>query len=361
MSEDTSPGDKPYDPTPGRLEEARKNGEIVRSSDLNTAIVYAGFLLILSMYGPALARELGTTLAVLLDQAPDLSRLLLSPGGQAASGILLYKVMITVGIVLVVPGGLLILALFAQRGIMFTPKNLAPKLSRISPISNAGKKFGRNGLFEFAKASAKLMIYGGLLAWMLWVRRDRILATHHASDGQIAVELGRLALEFLAAVTLLAVILAVVDYSWQTASHLRKHRMSRQELVDETKKSEGDPHMKQQRREKGISIALNQMLADVPMADVIVVNPTHYAVALTWNRDKGEVPVCVAKGVDNIAARIRETAAEAGVPVYSDPPTARALYATIEIGQGIEPDHYRAVAAAVRFADRMRKIAGVLT
>ncbi len=361
MSEDTSPGDKPYDPTPARLEDARKKGEIVRSSDLNTAIVYGGFLFVLALFGPALSVQLGTVLAVLLDQAPALSQLMLSPGGQAVSGQLLANVLIPSGVILAVPGALLIVALFAQRAILFSPSNLSLKLSRVSPLSNAGKKFGRNGLFEFAKAAAKLTIYGCLLAMMLWLNRDRILATLHGSGGQISGELGRLTLEFLTAVTLLASLLAVIDYFWQIAAHHRKHRMSRQELVDETKKQEGDPHMKQKRREKGIGIAMNAMLADVPRADVIVVNPTHYAVALTWNRDTGEVPICVAKGVDEIAARIRGIAAEAGVPVYSDPPTARALFATIEIGQGIDPDHYRAVAAAVRFADRMRSIARVLT
>ena len=127
--------------------------------------------------------------------------------------------------------------------------------------------------------------------------------------------------------------------------------------MDETKKQEGDPHMKQQRRERGTQIAMNKMLCDVPNADVIVVNPTHYAVALKWNRDGGEVPVCVAKGVDEVAGRIREIAAENAVPIYSDPPTARALHATVEIGAPILPDHYRAVAAAIRFADRMRQLA----
>ena len=361
MSEDTPPSDKPYDPTPARLEEARKKGEIVRSSDLNTAIVYGGFLLVLALFGATLGQQIGSRLAVLLDQAPDLSRLMLSRGGQATGGGVLLAIGVPAGIILVVPGALLILSLFAQRAILFTPTNLTPKLSRISPLSGAKNKFGRNGLFEFAKAAAKLSLYGALLAWMLWSRRDRILATPHSSGGQITGELGRLSLEFLTAVVMLAALLALIDYVWQVGAHHRKHRMDRQELVDETKRSEGDPHMKQQRREKGIDIALNKMLADVPGADVVVVNPTHYAVALSWKRDQGEVPVCVAKGIDHAAARIREVASEAGVPIYSDPPTARALHATIEVGQGIAPDHYRAVAAAIRFADRMRRIARALT
>lgn len=361
MSEDTPPGDKPYDPTPARLEEARKQGEIVRSTDLNTAISYGGFLLVLGLFGPEIGTSIGTGLSVLLDQAPELSRQMLSPGGQAISGPFLISIAIPVSIVLAVPSALLILSLFAQRAIIFTPSKLAPKISRVSILGNAKNKFGRNGLFEFAKSGTKLILYGGLLAWLLWVRRDRILGMNYASAGQITGELGRLTLEFLTAVTFLAALLAVIDYFWQVGAHHRKHRMDRQEMMEETKKSEGDPHMKRQRREKGIDIALNKMLTDVPEADVVIVNPTHYAVALKWDRDKGEVPVCVAKAVDHGAARIREVAAEAGVPIFSDPPTARALFATIEVGQGIAQDHYRAVAAAIRFADRMRKIAGTLT
>lgn len=357
MSDATSTDDKPYDPTPARLEKAREQGEIVRSSDLNTAVVYGGFLLALLLLGPVLGAQVGQTLSVLLDQAPELSDILLTAEGQAAAGGILSSIAPPIAAVIVLPGVLLVLVLFAQRAILFTPSRLQPKLSRISILSNAKNKFGANGLFEFAKAAAKLAIYSGLLAWVLWSRKDRILAAQFIGGGQIMAELGQLMMDFLTAAFLLALVIALADYMWQVAAHHKKHRMSRQELVDETKTSEGDPHMKQQRRERGTQIAMNKMLKDVPAADVIVVNPTHYAVALKWDRDAGEVPVCVAKGVDEVAARIRELAAEHAVPVYSDPPTARALFATLEIGQGIAPDHYRAVAAAIRFADRMRSLA----
>ena len=131
--------------------------------------------------------------------------------------------------------------------------------------------------------------------------------------------------------------------------------MSRKELTDESKDAEGDPYMKQKRRQKGQEIASKQMIQDVPNADVVIVNPTHYAVALKWSRLPGDVPVCVAKGVDEIAARIREKAQESAVPIHSDPPTARALHAVVEIGQEIPPENYRAVAAAIRFADEIRR------
>jgi flagellar biosynthetic protein FlhB len=131
--------------------------------------------------------------------------------------------------------------------------------------------------------------------------------------------------------------------------------MTLKELKDESKEAEGDPHLKQHRRMRAQELALNQMMGEVPNADVIIVNPTHYAVALKWSRMPGAAPECVAKGVDEVALRIREAATEAGVPIHSDPPTARALYATTDIGREIDPDHYEPVAAAIRFAEAMRQ------
>lgn len=130
--------------------------------------------------------------------------------------------------------------------------------------------------------------------------------------------------------------------------------MTRQEMLDELKQSEGDPHLRAQRRQRGEAIALNRMMADVPKADVVIVNPTHYAVALRWDRSSGRAPLCVAKGTDIVAGQIREAAAAAGVPIRSDPPTARAIFASVDIGAEIRPEHYAPVAAAIRFAEAMR-------
>ena len=158
---------------------------------------------------------------------------------------------------------------------------------------------------------------------------------------------------FLAFLT--SLVFGAADYGWQWLQHRRRNMMTRQEMVEEQKESEGDPHTKGQRQQKGRQIAMAQMLQDVAKADVVLVNPTHYAVALKWRRGDRSAPICVAKGVDDLAARIRAKAAEAGVPVHRDPPTARAVYATVEIGQPIRPEHYKSVAAAIRFAEAMRK------
>jgi len=254
-----------------------------------------------------------------------------------------------------VPAIVVLIALIGQRGIVFAPERLQPKLSRVSLLSNAKNKFGRGGLFEFAKSAVKLTIYSVVLGVFLARQMPDIVTTSLLAPAGALVRLGALATGFMAIVLTISLAIGVVDLLWQHQEHIRKNMMSRKELTDEHKQTEGDPHVKQQRRQRAQEIAMNSMLADVPDADVVVVNPTHYAVALKWNRSKGAAPICVAKGVDEIAARIRETAVEAGVPVHRDPPTARALYATVGIGDEVRPEHYKAVAAAIRFAERMRQ------
>lgn len=355
MSEDQSPADKPFDPTPRKLEEARRTGEIVRSADLNGAIGYIGYLTAAAWLAAWAAERIGTVSERLWSSADSLAPLILAPGGQAAVASVVAQPTIAVAVLVAVPAGLLLATLIAQRAILFTPSKIAPKLSRLSPLSNAKQKYGAQGLFQFAKSAVKLAIISALLGLFLWQRAEEILVSLYADAGQILAALGRLGLEFLGAIAVLATIIALVDWGWEWAQHQNKNRMTRQEVMDETKSSEGDPQLKQQRRQKGQALAMNRMMADVPGADVVIVNPTHYAVALSWDRGAKAVPICVAKGVDATAHRIRAVAAEAGVPIYSDPPTARAVFAAVEIGSPIQPDHFAAVAVAIRFADALRE------
>ena len=355
MAEQDQSAEKSFDPTPRKLEEARKRGEIVRSNDLNTAVTYGGLLLGGALLGPFLTTSFGTRMQNLIDQADTIAPMILAPGGAvAAGGAIGAGLMILSGFV-AIPAGLLVASLIAQRGILFTPSRLEPKLSRISPIQTAKNKFGANGLFEFTKSSVKLGIYTFLLAVFLISRSDEILGSLQGTGGQVLALIGRQSRDFLIFVFFVALVIGGIDYLWQRGEHIRKNRMTRKEITDESKENDGDPHLKQERRQRGYDIATNRMIADVPDAAVVIVNPSHFAVALKWNRDDGEVPVCVAKGVDEVAARIREAANEAGVPIYRDPPTARLLHSVVDIGAPIEPDHFKAVAAAIRFADLMRQ------
>lgn len=346
--------EKEFAPSEKRLADAREKGEIPRSADLTMTAAYLGLLIAMATMGAWMVTGIGTALATLLDQADRLAPLTTEAARSPVGG-LLRAVVLSVAPVFVLPASAAMLMLIAQRAIVLAPSKLAPRLSRISPLSGLQQKFGRNGLFEFCKNTVKLVLTGALLAWFLAAEAGRIAAATAFSPAIAATEMMRHLTAFLVPVCVLAAVIGGIDYLWQRAEHLRKHRMTRKEMTDEMKNSEGDPHVKAQRRQRGHDIATNRMLLDVAGADVVIVNPVHYAVALKWDRKAGRAPVCVAKGVDEVAARIRSLAAEAGVPLHRDPPTARLLHAALEVGAEIRPEHYRAVAAAIRFSEAMRK------
>ncbi|MDX1785632.1 MAG: flagellar type III secretion system protein FlhB [Roseovarius sp.] len=350
--------DKSHEPTQHKLAEARKKGELVRSTDLNTAAGYIGFLFAGLTAGAYSVRQLGNAFRVLIAQPDQMAPLIFGEAATATVGGLMAAILLGLLAWFALPAGAALLSVLAQRSLVFAPSKVAPKLSRLDPIANAKKKYGASGLFEFAKSFAKLVLYSTLLGVYLSWRLPEMSGTLHAEPRGIGALMARMMIEFMTVVCAIALSLGAVDYLWQYFDHMRRNRMSHKEMRDEHKQHEGDPHMKQERRARSMQIASEQMMAEVPTADVVVVNPTHYAVALRWSRLPGAAPECVAKGVDHMALAIRDVAKAHGVPVRHDPPTARALHATTEIGCEIDPDHYRAVAAAIRFAETMRRRAG---
>lgn len=346
--------DKIYEPTPQKLQKAREKGEIAKSADLSVAAAYAGLLLAALAVGAGSLKRFGTGLMIFLDQPDRLAPLIFGGPANGPVGGLLLTLAKALSPWFALPAAAVLLSVLAQRGFVIAPTKLQPKSSRVSLLSNFKNKFGRSGLFEFLKNFSKLLIYSASLAVFLRARLPEIIATIDTSPRMAVSLLARLSVEFLFLVLIIAIAIGLLDAVWQHKEHMRKNMMSRKEIADETKDAEGDPHIKQQRRQRGQKIAAAQMMADVPTSDVVIVNPTHYAVALKWSRTPGSAPVCMAKGVDEIAASIRKAAAMAGVPIHHDPPTARILHATVDLGREIQEEHYRAVAAAIRFAEQMR-------
>ena len=344
MSEEA---DKPHAPSPRKLQDARRKGEVARSADLNAFALYLGALLAGLWLSPTVAERLIRSGGALLAAGESLS---MGAGGTEA----LRAILVGAGALAAGPALAVAAAIAVQRSAVMAPARLAPKLSRISPVSGLKNKFGPQGLFEFAKSAAKMALYGALLAGLLWTAAPEIGTAAALPPGQGFALTARLALAALALVALIAAVLGAIDHAWQRHAHLAKHRMSHQEMRDEQKDQDGDPAFKAHRRRRAQEIATNRMLADVPDAAVVVVNPTHYAVALRWSPTDPSPPVCVAKGTDEIARRIREVAEAARVPIRSDPPTARALHASVEVGAAIPRAHFAAVAAAIRFAEALR-------
>lgn len=358
MADDEEGSEKPFEATPRKLEEARKRGEVPVSQDLVTFGVYAAIVAMAAGAGGWSLSHAGISLTPFLSDPEALT----AGGGDVPARRSLAGPV--AGFVVAISGWLALPYLCAlttaglQGALIFAPEKLKPKLNRISPIKNAKQKYGADGLFAFAKSAVKLVVYGTVLAVVFRAYLDEVLAMPSLPAPAILALTFQLCLRFLAVASIAILAIAVIDYVWQRAQFLRRQRMSLKEMRDEAKETEGDPHTKQARRQMGYDIATNRMLADVPGADVVVVNPEHYAVALTWSRTSGSAPACVAKGIDQVAARIRDRAIEHGVPIYSDPPTARALYATVDLGEEIPVEQYQAIAAAIRFADTMRARAG---
>ena len=353
MSDQDDASEKSHEASPKKLEDARKKGEVAKSNDINVALSYFGVWGLLIAFGGGTVSSLGKSLQNSLrnafDRAVDLQ---FSPMVFAS---VLFEAGWFVAVFAIVPGGLIVTALIAQRALLFTPSKLQPKLSRLSVLKNAKNKFGRAGLFEFAKSFVKLLIYSLCLTLLLRANFDTIIGTSAASERGAILVMSKLVESFLSLTVVIAASIAIVDYGWQSLEHQRKNRMTHKELRDEAKDSEGDPHLKQARRARAQEIAMNQMMAELPTADVIIVNPTHFAVALKWEGTKARAPICIAKGVDEIAFKIRELATAEGIAIHSDPPTARQLFASVEIGQEISPEHYAAVAVAIRFAETLRQ------
>ncbi len=350
MAADEDRDARQFEPTQRRLDKAREEGEAVRSEELQAAAASVGLLVALVTGGGWAIAIAGTAGRTFLERPERLAEGRMAEAGAAALWMLAPPLALLAG-----PAVAVLAWLVASRGLVVAPSRLGLRLSRLSVLANARQKFGRAGLFDFARRVVKLVIVATVLTLYLRAGAASLLIAPELGAGPVVRLMADRVVGFLAIVTLVTAVLGVADYLWQRLEFRRRHRMTRKEVTDEMKDSEGDPHLKAGRRRRAQEIASRRMLVEVPRADVVIVNPTHYAVALRWDRAKGRAPVCVAKGMDEMAARIRRLAQEAGVPIRHDPPTARMLHAAIEVGQEIRREHYAAVAAAIRFADSLRK------
>lgn len=346
--------EKSFDASEQKIRKSREQGDAPQSTETSTFVLYLGFALTVLLAGGYVVTGIYNSLIAMLVRPDEIGRNALV---QKNSTILTDGVLQAIGYafpVLVIPGVFIIVSLIAQQSIVVAPTKLKPKMSKISPISNAKQKYGPGGLAEFGKRLAKLLFVAAIAIWFFYQEFPELPALSGMSPYQLLPELKKDALDLLLYMLIATAVLAAIDLPFKRFAFYKKLRMTLQEVRDEMKDSEGDPYLKRERRARAAALTQSTMLQDITSADVIIVNPTHYAVALKWAREEGGVPVCVAKGVDEIAMRIRERADMHDVPIHSNPPCARSLYATVEIGEGIKPEHYAAVAAAIHYADQFK-------
>ncbi|MEM1316334.1 MAG: EscU/YscU/HrcU family type III secretion system export apparatus switch protein, partial [Pseudomonadota bacterium] len=259
-------GEKTEEPTPRKLEEARRKGDVAKSTDIAAASVYAAVLVAASAMGPSAVAASASALAGLLGQADRFEGRIVGAGGPSLAGAVAWEALGPLAPLLLAPLAAAMLAYAAQRAVVPSIDKIQPKLSRISPISNAKQKYGAAGMVEFLKAAVKLTAISAVLAVVLMAETDRLLALVRLDARALGGEMLRLGLSLMAAVAAVAGIVAAADYLWQRFHHAKRLRMSLQEIRDEQKNAEGDPHLKSERRRRGQKIATNRMLLEVNKA-----------------------------------------------------------------------------------------------
>jgi flagellar biosynthesis protein FlhB len=348
-------GSKTEDATPRRLEEARKQGDVARSADLAQVFALAGSFGAIAIGGGYFARNLGEQLLPFIAH-PDTIELRGAAGSQVAWQVL------TAGApaLLAVLGATTLAGVSGnvlQIGFMFTTAKLQPNLSKLSPGAGLKRVFGLDGFMNFLRSVLKVLLTGAVAWWVLAPKAQEMPGLISLGPMALLNYSAGLGRSLMFAVLCLLAMGGLLDFIWQRQRFAERMKMTKEEQKEDFKQSEGDPHVKARQRQIRNERARRRMIQAVPKATVVVVNPTHYAVALRYEQGETPAPECVAKGVDAVALKIREVAEEHGVPVIEDPPLARALYANVEVDQIIPQQHYEAVAKIIGFilAGRRRR------
>jgi flagellar biosynthesis protein FlhB len=276
-------------------------------------------------------------------------------------GVGLVHMMRTVGLgtigAIALPLSLLILAAIAgnlvQHRLVWSAEGLMPKLSKISPGAGFKRLFSKQAAANFLKGLIKLALIGAVMSALLWPKRHQLDGLVTMDPAIILILTKTLSLDMLGAVVAILAVVAAADYFFQYRTWYNRLKMSLREMKDEFKQSEGDPAIKAKIRQLRHQRMKKRMMSEVPKASVIITNPTHFAVALQYERGMN-APICVAKGADNIALKIREIAAKHDIPIVENPPLARALYATVEADEEVPAEHYKAVAEVIGYIMRLR-------
>ena len=354
MSEQSDSSEKSHEPTARKLQRAREKGDVPKSLDLAFAAALVGMILAFATQGHSIITAIGASGVHLLSNSSRIGSW--EQGGltQAQLGDILAHQALGLAPLFLFPMVLVLGALLVQRAFVIAPDRLKPKLNKIGLWSNFKKKFGPSGLFDFGKSCLKLCLYAALFAMLFKRNLDEFATLSRLEPIIVFQKTSQLILEFMIYACVISAAIGIGDALWQQAQFIKRNRMTHKELRDEIKDSEGDPMLKQQRRQRAEEIARASALAEVPKATVLLVTPTHYAVALQWDQDGGRAPVCLAKGTDNLALAMRRRAIEAGVPIRDDPPTARALHAVMEVGAEVPRELFVPVAAAINYALAIR-------
>lgn len=356
MSDDApEQSSKTEDPSHKKLEDAHKKGDVAKSQEVTTWFMLLGSALIFSTMAPGVASSLMESLKELIASADTYD---LSGNGFATFATnMSYKIILMVMAPLLILSACAIAANLIQHKPLLSTEPITPKFSKVSPLAGAKRLFSSESLVNFVKGLLKIGVVGTVLFMAVWPERDRLDTMMTADPLVILADFQEIGIKIFTSTLIVVTLIALADYVYVRQKWWKKQMMTVQETRDEYKQQEGDPKVKGRIRQLRQDRARKRMMAAVPDATVVITNPTHYAVALKYDRSMG-APKCVAKGADAIALRIREVAKENNVSIVENPPLARALYASVDIDETIPTEHFKAVAEVIGFVMRLKNGAG---
>lgn len=354
MSEGADPESKTEEASPRKLADARKKGDVAKSPDVASALSLMGGAAVVLMAGGWFATSIGEQLLPFIASPHAMTGGLEAGAGIEIGSRALWSIAPFLGAVMLATilggaGGNL-----AQSGLIFTGDKLKPDWSKVSPLKGFKRIFGPDGVVQFIKTFLKLLAVG-FICWMVLRPHIRELENMAAMSPAMILPFARdLAISLMVSALIFLGFTAGGDYLWQRFRFAERMKMTKEELKEDYKQSEGDPHVKAKLKQIRAQRSRQRMMQNVPKATVIVTNPTHYSVALRYEAGDA-APVCVAKGVDAVALRIREVAREHKVPIVENVPLARALYAAVDIDESIPREHFEAAAKVIGFVMQKRK------
>ena len=352
MADDNDDSQKTEDPTHKRLEDSRKKGQVIFSREVSSFLALFVLALGVTSFVPTMMKMTASTMTPFIEMPHsyivDSSSImeLYESAMKDFFGIMTMLFIFLIGAAFFSP--------MVQRGWLVSFDSLAPKISRISPIKGLGRLFSVRSLVEFAKGLFKLTLIGIISYSAVSTSLPEIGQLYNHSAKDVFTLLGFLAARVMVGVCVFMFFVALLDYLYQRFEYMKNMRMSKQEIKEEFKSTEGNPEVKSKLKEIRRERSNKRMMAAVPSADVVVTNPTHYSIALKYDMDGGAAPMLVAKGMDNLALKIREIAKEHRIPIVENPPLARALYSSVEIDEEIPVTHYHAVAEIIRYVYKLK-------
>jgi flagellar biosynthesis protein FlhB len=352
MADEDDSSEKTEDPTQKRLDEAAERGDVVKSQEINTWFVMAGGTLIMSIFSGSIGGGIEMPLRNLIANSWMIHTD--GPGLLQLAKTLFFAVLAAIGVPLLMLALAAIAGNLIQHRLVWSGESLKPKLSKISLGAGAKRIFGKQAAVNFGKGLFKLTALGAVMTAILWPERFRLESLVRFDPSALLGVTTSMTMHLMGAVVAMLAVVAIADYLFQYRQWFERQKMSLQEMKEEFKQSEGDPHIKGRIRQLRQQRMKKRMMAAVPKASVIITNPTHYSVALSYERGMS-APVCVAKGADNIAFKIREIARAHEIPIVENVQLARALYATVDIDDEIPVEHYHAVAEIIGYVMGLRR------